>query len=105
MNSIHRVLSTQEYRGLSPAEKALKLVESKQYGVREALEATGVSAPQYYRAKRAREENRDIGVNGRPKVLGREGEALLIAALDDAREKQEPLSHKELREKVCTLLI
>ena len=100
MNSLTRLCSTREYRGLSKVEKALKLVENNEGGVREALAATGTSAPQYYRAKRAREENRSIGVHGRPILLGDEGEALLIEAIDEGREKKDPLEYQEIKQKV-----
>jgi hypothetical protein len=100
MNSLVRICNTSDFRGLSKAEKVIKLVEKGHGGVRESLTATGISAPTYYRAKIAREEERKIGVAGRPKVLGDEREALLIVTIDEAREKKEPLNYQQIREKI-----
>ena len=56
------------------------------------------------RARKAIAEGRSIGVVGRPKALGDEGELMLVAALDEARENQEPLSYKEVKCKVFLTL-
>jgi hypothetical protein len=102
MNPLVRICNTRDFCGLSKAEKAIKLVEKGYGGVRESLTAIGISA--YYRAKRARKEERKIGVTGRPKVLGDEREALLIVTIDEAREKKEPLNYQQIREKVNSTL-
>lgn len=100
MDSARHLLGTQDFRCLSAAEQAIKLIQEKHCGVREALRVTCVSAASYYRAKQALQEGRSIGVHGRPTILGDEGEALLVNALDEARDKQQPLSYAETRVKV-----
>lgn len=103
MDSARRYLSTTEFRGLPPEDQAIKLVEKNICSLREACRLTSVSTPAYYRAKKARQECREIGVVGRPRPLGTIGEDLLVSALDEAREKQKPLSISEVRTKVfCT---
>jgi hypothetical protein len=45
-------------------------------------------------------EEREIGVRGRPKALGTEGETLLVIALDEARENQTLMTYSEVKQKV-----
>ena len=100
MNSVRRITTTQEYHGLSNIEKAHKLIEEKQAGVREVCRVLGVNAGQLTRAKKAKAESKQIGVNGRPKILGEEGEAMLVNAIDEARKKKEPMNYHEVKNKV-----
>jgi hypothetical protein len=100
VDSARRYLLSAEYRDLPPLEKAIKLIEDKHCGLREAARLTGVDKNMIGRARIAIAEGRSIGVVGRPKALGDEGELKLVAALDEARENQEPLSYKEVKHKV-----
>lgn len=100
MDSILRILRTQEYRRLSKVKKALKLIEEEGVSLRQAHKATGASISSIFRAKRAREEARDIGTKGRPKILGNKGEACLIKAIIEADKKKKPMSYQKLKEAV-----
>ena len=53
-----------------------------------------------FRAKKAKEENRNIGVNGRPIILNNKEEIQLVEAIVDADIAGKPLPYKQLREVV-----
>jgi hypothetical protein len=68
--------------------------------VRQAIVVTGASTPQIYRTKKAKVEEREIGVRGRPKALKTEKKTLLVIALIETRENQTPMTYSEVKQKV-----
>jgi|SRR5271163_407212 hypothetical protein len=100
MNSLVRVSRTSAYRGLSKVDRALKLMDEEGAGLRESAEAVEISYSKLFRAKKAREENREIGVHGRPRILNTKEEAELVQAIVDADIAGKPLTYKRLREVV-----
>jgi transposase len=100
MNSLKCVARTSEYRGLSQLEKGLKLIDEEGASLREAAEAVGITLSSLFRAKKARAENRDVGVPGRPRILNTKEEATLVQAIVDADIAGKPLTYKRLREVV-----
>ena len=69
---IQRILATQEYRGKTPMNKALMLLQAENVSKLEAAETVGVSRLALDRAKRAREDGREIGRNGHPPIFNGE---------------------------------
>ena len=65
-----------------------------------AAKAVNCSVSALFRAKKATEENRDIGKGGRPRNLNPKEEAQLIGAIVDADIANKPLTYKRLREVV-----
>ena len=63
----------------------------------------GFNLEQLFRAKKAKIEHRPIGATGRPKVLGEEGEAMLVIAIDEARKKKRPMNYQQVKDKVNIL--
>lgn len=100
MHPISRILGTREYRGLSQVDKAIKLHDEQHVSYREAAALTGVSASAIFRAKKARAEDRQVGVRGRPKVLGNKGEDALVRYIKEADNNKRPMSFRKLRDKV-----
>lgn len=101
MDSLVRLTRTSEYRGLSKVEKAIKLMEEERCSFPRAARATGAAVATIFRAKKAREEGRPIGVPGRPLILGIDGEECLVMAIQEADDKRKQLSYVKLRERVC----
>jgi transposase-like protein len=102
-SKLARYTHLREYRGLSAVEKAVKLIQERQSSIREAAGATGADPSAVFRAKKALKENRAIGVAGRPKVLGIEGEASLLEAIKEADEKRKSLTYQQLRDRVSCM--
>jgi transposase len=65
-----------------------------------AAKAVNCSVSALFWAKKATEENRDIGKGGRPRNLNPKEEAQLIGAIVDADIANKPLTYKRLREVV-----
>ena len=59
-----RLLSTNEFRGLSPVQQGIKLIEDYSVTYARAAEICGVSKSKIQRAKEAK--NREERINGRP---------------------------------------
>ena len=99
-SKFERIARLPEYRGLSNIEKALLLINNHQCSLNQAATATGVGKSRIRRAIEAKKSNQPIGKNGRPKVLGDNGEACLVAAIKEADEKRVSLTYVQLRERV-----
>ena len=65
-----------------------------------AARAVGVDRDVLRRAKKAKDEGREIGKPGRPRLLTVGGEAQLVSAVIEAEVAGQPLTHKRLREVV-----
>ena len=96
-----RVARTCEYRHLSNTEKAVKLVYEEGFGINEVAKAMKVSKGKIYRGKIAVGENREVGVSGKPRVLGKEGEAQLVSIISEADNARKPLKYSDVKLKVC----
>ena len=69
ISHLKRIIIQAEYRSLKPIEKAIKLVEEEEAFFTDAAEITGVWRKSIARAIQAKQENRDVGINGRPKIF------------------------------------
>jgi hypothetical protein len=102
MQAYQRLLRTGDYRNLSDVDKALKLMEEKEVSMACAAKVVGIDVGRVKRAKKAKKENRCVGVVGRPKLLSSEGEAKLVDAILEADNAKKALSYQKVKEKVCT---
>ena len=100
MNSLSRISRTSDYRGLSPVEKGLKLMEEEEVSLRQAAETVGITISMLQRAQRALAEGRDVGKHGRPRILNTKEERMLVEAVVEAEIIGKALTHKRLREVV-----
>ena len=69
ISHLKRIIIQAEYRSLKPIEKAIKLVEEEEAFFTDAAEITGVGRKSIARAIQAKQENREVGINGRPKIF------------------------------------
>lgn len=73
-NTILKLSRTREYRGMTPIDKAVKILSENKFSLREVVRMMEVPQTNLFRAKKAAANNKGVGVVGRPKVLGEEGE-------------------------------
>ncbi len=69
ISHLKRIIIQAEYRSLKPIEKAIKLVEEEEAFLTDAAEITGVGRKSISRAILAKQENREVGLNGRPPIF------------------------------------
>ena len=86
---IQRILATQEYRGKTPMNKALMLLQAENVSKLEAAETVGVSRLALDRAKSAREDGREIGRNGHPPIFNGEDVTELLDRFLQIRETKD----------------
>jgi hypothetical protein len=84
--AITRKLATQEYRNKSPHTKSLMLLEDLDIPITEVSKAVKIDRRSINRAKRAKEEGRELGKNGRPPIFNKEDNDELLRRLYDLRE-------------------
>lgn len=84
--AIHRKLVTQNYRGEFSHMKGLMLLEELDIFITEAAEAVSLSHTLIYRAIRTREEERELGINGRFQIFNKEDSEELLRPLYTLRE-------------------
>jgi hypothetical protein len=101
--AIQRILATQEYRVKKPIDKAFMLHQGESVSKLEAAVSVGVSRSTFDRAKRAREDGREIGINGHPTIFNNEDTTALISRFHLLRETNQ-LTIDDIRNVVRTLL-
>ena len=89
------------YRGLTPLEQALKMNEEEGIGRRIAAKVCNVGVGTIERAITAKAEGRNIGVNGRPRLLPSQIELALVKEIEDAESTQQHLTLEQVQMKVC----
>lgn len=99
--TIHRKLVTQEYLGKSPHMKSLMLIEEMDILITTAAYAVSLGRSSIYRAIRAKEEGRELGINGRPPIFNKEDNEELLKRLYAILNKV-PLTKKILQDEVIS---
>jgi hypothetical protein len=89
------------YRGLTPLEQALKMNEEEGIGRRIAAKVCNVGVGTIERAITAKAEGRNIGVNGRPRLLPSQIELALVKEIEEAESTQQHLTLEQVQMKVC----
>lgn len=98
-----KFLNREDYRNLAPAAQGVKLMAEQGAKLSEACKATGTDKNAIKRAKKALEEGREVGVNGRPKNLRPGEEEELARIVQSNIEKKTPLTYLEFKDEVCTV--
>jgi hypothetical protein len=101
MHNYSKLLSTSEFRELEDIEKAIKLHNEHQVSIRDAAATCGVKKSALERALKAVKEGRPWGVHGRPRLLSLVEEERLAFLVEEADEKQEPMTFRRFQEVVC----
>jgi hypothetical protein len=96
-----RLRAMTEYRDFSDVEKVVKMCNEKGVSDRVAAKACSLSRRAVERAKKAVQENRNIGLSGRPRLLASEYEVELVRLIDETEAEQKHLTMEEVQEKVC----
>lgn len=99
-----RIARTVEYRGKNQMEKAIKLVNEEDIPVQIAAKATGVDRFALSRALKSKEEGREVGSVGRPRVLTQEEEDKLVSIVKEKIKNKTPLTYKQFKTMVCAHL-
>lgn len=97
--SIHRYLAENDFRLLDPLEQAVRLVEEKICGQRQAVRVCKVKRTALQRALQASKEGRPVGVPGCSKSLTFKKEEQLVKEIDDADLRRKPLTFNQFQER------
>ena len=93
-----RLLTTNEFRGLSPVQKGIKLIEDYNVTFIKAAEICGVSKSKIQRAKQAENQGREPGINGRSILLKHSEEVEVLKILQTKTEINEVVIEEAQRE-------
>ena len=93
-----RLLTTNEFRGLSPIQQGIKLIEDYNMTFIKAAEICGVSKSKIQRAKQAQNQGREPGINGRPLLLKHNEEIEVLEILQTKNEINEVVIEEAQRE-------
>ena len=85
-------------------EQAITLIQRKKHSFRVVSAACGVTVSSIQHGLKAKEENRAVGVKGRPKLLNDADEQELHRLLVSSASAGSPMTTSELRHKVRYVL-
>ena len=98
---LHKLLGTLEFREVQDQFRRCVLASQKlNLPLASVAKAMGLEPQQALRAKKAIQEGRDIGVNGRPRALRNQSEGALIQEVTNSVRRGEMPSFREFKEKV-----
>jgi hypothetical protein len=95
-----RIINTIDFRGLTPLQKALKLIEEYHISQRQAAKACKVGRRAVQCALNTHKRGRPVGVRGRPKIFKLAEENEVISRIDEAEVNQKPLTFKSFQDLV-----